>query len=120
MRRLGICSKCGEVKIVQDHHIYGYSKKYKDEVVPYCNSCDQKAHYKARKEGKCTLNSEERMRLSHNSVNRRTHRTKTLSCETIITNILLVTECHININTEHINITSRFYGNHGKKLKIME
>jgi len=59
------------------------------------------------------------MRLSHNSSIRRTHRTKTLGCETMTTNILLISECHININTGHLNITSRFSGNHKKKLKII-
>ena len=55
MKQMGLCQKCGETKIVQDHHILGYNEDNKDYVVKYCNSCDQKAHLKARKEGKCNL-----------------------------------------------------------------
>jgi hypothetical protein len=74
MRREGICQKCGKVCIVQDHHIHGYFDKHKDEIVPYCRSCDRKAHDKARNEGKCKLSPIEVKKISTSSYYRRTPR----------------------------------------------
>lgn len=116
MKRKGICQKCGEEKIVQDHHIKGYAT---DEVAPYCQSCDLKAHVEAKKNGRCLLSSDKTRRLSRNSYKRRSTKSKMLSSKTVDTNIQLFEELYFNINTEKITISSYFQGNHGKKLKII-
>ena len=120
MKRQGICSKCGEEKIVRDHHIHGYGEENKDVTVPYCYSCDRKAHAKAKKEGRCILTSEETKRLSVNSCNRRSRKTKNISCETLIPNVCLLENVQVNLNTGHINILSNFTASNGKKLKYID
>lgn len=119
MKRKGICQKCGKETIIRDHHIHGYDGEHKDEVVPYCYSCDYRAHNKARREGKCQLNSEEAQRLSRNSSHRRTRKYFNLSCKTVGTNIRLFEELFLDTNNGKINIWSRFSGHNGKKLKII-
>ncbi len=120
MKRIGICQKCGEEKMVRDHHIKGYLNENKDEVVPYCLSCDWHAHHNAREEGKCILSSTETYRLSSNSSQRRYRKTFSLSHKTLKPNVLLRERLSININTGNININSFFEGTGGKKLKVLE
>ncbi len=119
MGKMGICSKCSEYKLVQDHHIKGYGEEHKDEVVPYCKSCDMKAHAKARREGRCNLTSEESNQLSKNSYNRRSRKTMDLSYETIGTNVRLRETLIINLNTKDIYIETHFIGSNKEKLKII-
>ena len=120
MKRLGICKKCGKETTVQDHHINGYLGENKDKVVPYCQSCDQKAHYKAIRENKCKLNIEERKKLTVGSCNRRSKKHLMLSNITLETNIGVYDYLQFNINTKHIIIWSYFSGRRGKKLKIID
>ena len=120
MKRIGICTKCGEEKIVRDHHIRGYKEEHKDEVVPYCESCDRKAHAKARREGRCTLPSKETNRLSMNSCFRRTKKVMALSSDMLEPNISLREQLHYNIKTGNVTLYSYFIGEHGKKLKVIE
>lgn len=117
---MGICQKCGKESIVRDHHINGYFGKNKDEVVPYCSSCDWYAHYNAREKGKCNLSSKETYRLSSNSSQQRYRKIFSLSHETLEPNVLLREKLSININTGNININSYFEGTGGKRLKIIE
>lgn len=56
---MGTCQKCGQYKMVRDHHYKGYDT---DETAPYCQSCDIKAHNWARWEGKCNLSAKEAKR----------------------------------------------------------
>jgi len=117
MKRIGICSKCGKEKIVQDHHYRGYDT---DNVLPYCKSCDQKAHNKAKKEGRCKLTSEESHIKSTASYARRTWKSFTLSSKTLEPNVLLFEVLQLNLNTNNIVIWSGFSGNHLKKLKVVD
>jgi len=117
MRRIGICSKCGETKIVQDHHFKGYET---DEVKPYCNSCDQKAHAKAKNEGKCLLNGKESHRKSTNSSGRRSTKYINLFNITMIPFVTLRCGFIYNKNTENLSFNSGFYSNHGKDLKVYD
>jgi len=68
---MGICKKCGEYKMVQEHHSKGYLPPYQDFTEPYCQKCDRKAHFDAKCEGKCKLTSDETRRLSADSCSRR-------------------------------------------------
>ena len=120
MKRIGICQKCGEEKMVRDHHLKGYLGENKDEVVPYCYSCDRKAHNKARMEGRCKLPSKETKRLSENSCNRRSKIIKNLSRDTMLPNVRLLEQLRLNINTGTITVVSYFSGYHGKKIKYIE
>jgi hypothetical protein len=120
MKRLGICQKCGEEKMVRDHHSKGYSKENEDITVPYCLSCDMKAHFKARREGRCKLDTKISKKLSRNSCMRKSYKKKMLSSKTISPNIRLFEQIQININTGEINIGSHFSGNHGYKIKYIE
>ncbi len=106
--------------MVHDHHIYGYSEKHKDDVVPYCQSCDIKAHYKARKEGRCTLNGKESNRLSTRSYQRRSYKKKQLSGKTLMPYVRLFEQIRFNINTNTININSYFGTGTSKKLKYID
>jgi len=117
MKRLGICQKCGEEKIVQDHHYKGY---YTDEVAPFCQSCDQKAHFRARKEGRCNLTKDEIRRFSTVSSYKRSIKNFILSTETVEPFIQLREQLQLNLNTGHIYINSYFAGNHGKKIKFID
>lgn len=72
MRKMGICTKCGKYKIVQEHHSKGYLPPYEDFTEPYCLSCDHKAHNKAKREGKCNLEPWRISKLSKSSSARRT------------------------------------------------
>jgi len=119
MKRMGICMCCNEYKLVQDHHWHGYTDKHKDDVIPYCQSCDLLAHNKAKKNGKCNLNHNEVKKKTHASCQRRNGRTKTFS-ETIIKNIQIFILIRVYKSTENININSCFVGNHGKKLYYMK
>ena len=119
MKRLGICKKCGEEKMVRDHHIKGYCEENKDEVVPYCQSCDLKAHAKARREGRCVLTHKEAHIKSQASCQRRSRKTKTISSETLMPNVRLFENVQINLNTGHINVVSYFKANNGKKIKYI-
>jgi len=120
MRRQGICQKCGEEKTVGDHHIKGYGIENKDEVVPYCYSCDRKAHNKARREGKCKLPGEETTRLSTNSCMRRSRKIKMISYETMMPNVRLFEQVHVNLNTGHISVVSYFAASNRKKIKYID
>lgn len=83
MKRMGICQKCGQYKMVHDHHYKGYDS---DEVAPYCQGCDLKAHHKAKKEGKCEIDPElykqkqldgrNRLRRLNEIERRKTHKVK--------------------------------------------
>lgn len=119
MRRVGRCAKCGETKIVQDHHIRGYGDEAKDVTAPYCHSCDQKAHYKARREGRCTLDGKETRRLSRLSSTRRSCKKKTLFT-TLGVNVQLIEQVVININTGSVYVWSGFSGHHEVKLKMID
>jgi len=120
MKRNGICQKCGEEKIVRDHHLKGYLGENKDEVVPYCYSCDMKAHHKARREGKCNLPGDETNRLSKNSCVRRSKKSKMISTESMMPNVQLFEHVQVNLNTGNVTVSSCFHANHGKKLKYIE
>jgi len=120
MKRQGTCQKCGKETIVQDHHIKGYIGEHKDEVVPYCESCDKKAHNKARRGGRCKLSSDETNRLSSNSSTRRSRKTKNISCEAMMPNVQLLENVQVNLNTGHISLVSYFSAKHGKKIKYIE
>lgn len=120
MKRLDICKRCGKLKIVQDHHLYGYNEEHKDDVAPYCQSCDMNAHFKAKKEGRCILKHDEVNIKSKNSYNRRSYKRIKITNETMMSNIQLLEFIQINLNTNHINISSFFHAQHGKKLKIIE
>lgn len=116
MKRIGICQKCGLEKEVRDHHLHGYGGEHRDEVAPYCYSCDKKAHYKARREGRCTLSSDETKQLSKNSCKRRTIQSKKLSSTTLIPHVQLFEQLDFNSNTYRIGITSCFFAGHGKRI----
>ena len=116
---MGICQKCGNEKMVRDHHVNGYGEKNKDFVIPYCRSCDIKAHNKARKEGRCELIPEEVNRLSTKSHARRSVKRIMLSRNTLGPCVQIIDDLRININTGNINIYSCFIGTHYKKLKII-
>ena len=124
MKRMGICKKCGEYKMVQDHHSKGYLPPYEDFTEPYCQSCDQKAHYKAKRNGRCKLNPLETNKLSINSYSRRAHalgikkQRKITFLETIFKNILLFEELIYNESNGNIYVSSYFQGCH-KKLKVI-
>lgn len=120
MKRMGICQKCGKETVVRDHHWQGYGERHKDDVVPYCFSCDKKAHAKVRKEGKCKLTGKESAKLSRNSWARREKKRIKLSSNTIEPNARLIEILFFNLNTKHIEVYSYFEGNHGKKLKIID
>jgi hypothetical protein len=120
MRRLGICQKCGEEKMVRDHHSKGYSEEHKDDVAPYCESCDQKAHINARKEGRCILSSKETSKKSNKSCTRRSCKRKALSSKTQMPYIRLLERIKFNINTDTIWINSYFEANHKKKIKYID
>ncbi len=117
MERLGFCYKCGEYKEVRDHHAYGYET---DETLPYCQSCDRKAHNKARREGRCNLSGEESHKKTSNSYQRRSTKHMKLSSETVSPNIQLFQKLRINLNTGTITISSCFSGNNGNKLKVID
>lgn len=119
MKRRGICQKCGKETTVQDHHYKGYGKEYKDEVVPYCQSCDMKAHNKARKKGTCILNTTDRRRKTKGSYRRRSSKKFELTYETIGINMQLVEFVELNLNTGHVGIYSYFRGSNKNKLKII-
>lgn len=116
MKQYGICTKCGEYKIVQDHHVHGYGGDHKDTVVKYCNSCDQKAHFKARKEGKCNLTHADVNKLSRNSYSRRINQHIEISCETIIPYVVLREFIVYNKNTGTPACSTQFQAAGGKKL----
>jgi len=120
MKRMDICQKCGQERIVRDHHIHGYGEEYKDEVAPYCLSCDLKAHNKARKEGRCILTSKESARATKNSYRRRSRKIITLSCETLLPNIQLYERLEIWTNTSEVSFNTCFRGNNGKHLKVID
>jgi len=122
MNNIGICFKCKEEKIVRDHHIKGYLGDNKDTVVPYCYSCDIKAHNEARKNGKCKLLPKESTRLSVNSCNRRTTRVMDITMlgsaeKAPGKNVCLYEHVKYNLNTGHVSFSIGFRGNHGYKLK---
>jgi hypothetical protein len=114
-KRLGICAKCKQYKIVQSHHIHGYSEEHKDDVVDYCQSCDQKAHRKAKKEGKCNLSIDAIKRLTSNSSHRRTRKQLIIN-ETMMKYVSLV-ECYSYITTTGNVIVNGYFGTYsGRKL----
>lgn len=121
MSNIGICFKCGKEKIVRNHHIKGYLGENKDYVVPYCYSCDSKAHHKARREGKWKTPSES-TRLSENSCNRRTIKVIDITMlgnaeKTPDKNVCLYEHVKYNLNTGNICIVTGYRGNHMSKLK---
>lgn len=103
MKEKGICSKCGQLKPVVHHHYKGYGC---DETKLYCYSCDQKAHYKARKEGKCILSHDEAKQLSQKSSNN-DRINKFLSYIRIEDNISLKITMSISTRTGTLNINTR-------------
>ncbi len=121
---MGICTKCGEYKLVQDHHINGYEEDHINEVVPYCISCDKLAHLKARKDGRCTMDSKEIHKISTKSSKRRYNKEINkkilLSWETLEPFICIREILNININSENIVICSYFSAMHGKKIKYID
>jgi hypothetical protein len=119
MRRLGTCQKCGQEKMVQDHHINGYANK-SDVVAPYCQSCDQRAHAKARREGRCMFTTEETYRLSSQSSKRRSHHHEGLIQQTLVPNIRLYVGYQYNYNNGTFSFFSGFYGHHGYKIKTIQ
>lgn len=116
MNKIGVCEKCGETKNVRNHHIKGYGEENKDYVVKYCNICDQKAHQKAREEGRCNLSHEEVCKLSQNSYARRTHQTINISCDTLMPYVYLRELIVYNINTGKPTCETIFQANGGRKL----
>ena len=117
MRHKGICVKCGKETMVQDHHYKGYGT---DETAPYCQSCDRKAHNKARREGRCKLKSDESTKLSRYSYNRRSIYTKHLSSKTRLPNIQLSELVRINLNTNSLTFASGFRGQRGYQIKTID
>ncbi len=117
MKRMGICSKCKQYKMVQDHHYKGYGT---DEVAPYCQSCDQKAHNKAKREGKCKLQGKESRKLTRKSYNKRVRKLIILSSETLEPYVQLYETLTLNLNTKSIYFSSYFNGHHGKKLMFVD
>lgn len=115
----GVCRKCGKVREVQNHHINGYSGNHKDEIAPYCRSCDLKAHQKARREGRCKLPSKITKQLSKNSYKRRTYR-HILFTETMMPNVQLQEHLEYNETTGELTYSAYFNAYHGKNLKYME
>ena len=112
IHKIGTCCKCGKVGIIQDHHWKGYSEEHKDNVMPYCHSCDLRAHAKARREGQCKLPHEKVNVLSKNSYRRRNEE-RIEFWEVVGTNALFQ-ECIIfNKSNGNVYVTSRFLGNHG-------
>lgn len=122
MKRQGVCQKCGKETIVRDHHINGYLGENKDTVAPYCQSCDLKAHAKAKREGRCNLKPDVLYLLSIKSSNRRNkwdkrnRKTYTLSCKTLESDTVLFEHLHV-YSTGKISINSYFIGNNGLQLK---
>jgi hypothetical protein len=88
--------------MLRDHHIDGYGKS-EDKVVPYCYSCDEKAHIKARNSGQCTLSTKESYKKSRKSYARRTYRYKYIN---LCPNVYILIK--INLNTNHIEYYSYF------------
>ena len=119
MKRKGVCQKCGKETTVRDHHLYGYDKEHKDEVAPYCASCDQKAHNKARREGRCILSGKETTRYSTNSYKRRSLKRKILSRSTLMPDVQLLEHLYINMNTGTIVIGTGFTANNRRKIKYI-
>ena len=103
MSTMGTCSKCGQLKTVVQHHYKGYNT---DETKPYCYSCDQKAHYKARSEGKCLLTHKEAGLLSKISSNK-ARAFKFLDYMRVESNISIKTVLSINTRTNTITINVR-------------
>ncbi len=119
MKKLGICSKCGQEKTVRDHHVKGYGEGNKDYTLPYCYSCDRKAHFKTKREGKCNLSPDETFKLTRNSYHRRVDKHFSLSSNAIMTNVQLKEKLKINLNTGTITISSYFQAGKHKKLKYI-
>lgn len=129
MKRVGVCIKCGERTIVQDHHSKGYFPPYQDYVEPYCHPCDIKAHRKAREEGKCKLNHSEVSKLTQASSSRRRIKQRTDYNKnnyyfnygtTIDKNILLHEDWVYNPRTQNVFISTGFCGTNGHKLKYVD
>lgn len=120
MKQMGICHKCGQQKIVQDHHIKGYLGDNKDHVVKYCNTCDQLAHIKARKEGRCNLSHEDVNKLSRNSYSRRVNQHMEVSTETMMPYVALREFVVYNKNTGTPVCSTMFQANGGKHLLNIE
>lgn len=108
----GICAKCGEYKEVRSHHYKGYDS---DETIPYCRSCDRKAHDKARKNGRCKLTHDEANRLSIKSCRKRCIR-KIGFNETMMPNVRYCEDFHYNINTDALSIACYFSANNGRSI----
>jgi len=117
MKRIGICYKCKQEKLVRDHHYKGYDI---EETKPYCYSCDQKAHQKAREEGRCILSTNETKRLSNNSSHKRSRKIICLSNESILPYIRLEEIITINTQTNNIFINSYFHDRPNHRLKIID
>ncbi len=115
--KTGYCTKCGKYGIVRMHHWKGYSDEHKDDVMPYCQSCDQKAHYTAKKNGLCTLSSYESHKKSRNSYNRRHIIKYTISENSVYPNIAIRERIYYNTSTQSTTSTYEFVGYHGTKLK---
>jgi len=108
----GYCIKCGQFRQLQNHHYKGYDT---DETALYCMSCDQKAHNKARREGRCNLTSKEVQKLSTASGCR--IRIKRIYFDERITNNIYLHE-HLQYNTftGTVSWTSGFVARNGIKL----
>ena len=120
MLKIGICVKCGKKRKVLSHHWHGYSEEHKDDVAFYCGKCHRKAHIKARKEGKCTLSKEERIRKSGNSCHRRTRKIKLMYSITLMRNVMIRETVSLNTNTGHPCCSTRFQASKTKKLLFID
>jgi len=109
---MGKCSKCGQIKKVRQHHYKGYDV---DETLPYCYSCDKKAHINAVKNGRCNLDIIERTRLSANSSNRRNLRTLTVSSERMMQNVYLQEIVTYRVTTGIVSCNTSFRANNGAR-----
>lgn len=112
----GICTKCGKEGFVQKHHIHGYSEEHKDDVVDYCKSCDQKAHYKARREGRCNLSSHDSRRYSLNSYKRRNTKTIHISDDLLLPGVYLSETIIYNTTTWNPTSNTCFCAYHKQKI----
>ena len=113
-----MCQKCGKEAIVQDHHWKGYINGHEDDVAPYCQSCDVKAHINARKIGKCKLPSSITTKLTRNSCTRRNamHKAFQIHLDTYFRVII-----HITARLSGtVNIHSYFRGDRYVDLKYFD
>ena len=120
MRRQGICKKCGKEGEVQDHHKKGYLPPFEDYTEPYCRSCDMKAHYKAKREGRCKLTGKESKMNSANSCHRRSDKKIHITNKRVIPYVSLQEFFTLNKNTGTLTFTSGFFSHKEGVLKVID